>query len=223
MDKDGMAVGVTGRGPDPRAERSRAAALAAAQELLIEEGWAAVTHVAVAARSGVGRTTLYRHWPDSAMLIRQLLAQLFQIDHSSRTGDLREDLICELRAFQLLLENPTGDRALRVIIDQASIDAEYAEVLEQCRHKGAEVLTAIIEHGREQGDLPARLGTEEAIGLLLGPMFFRRLVANSGFERDYVTELVDGFLRAYAVEVPPESQRELTPERRAEPVAGAAY
>lgn len=218
-----MTVGVTGRGPDPRAERSRAAALAAAQELLIEEGWAAVTHVAVAARSGVGRTTLYRHWPDSAMLIRQLLAQLFQIDHSLRTGDLREDLICELRAFQLLLENPTGDRALRVIIDQASIDAEYAEVLEQCRHKGAEVLTAIIENGREQGDLPARLETEEAIGLLLGPMFFRRLVANSGFEREYVTELVDGFLRAYAVDVPPESQRELLPERRAQPVAGAAY
>ncbi|MBB5936964.1 TetR-like C-terminal domain-containing protein [Streptomyces zagrosensis] len=218
-----MTAGVTGRGPDPRAERSRAAALAAAQELLIEEGWAAVTHVAVAARSGVGRTTLYRHWPDSAMLIRQLLAQLFQIDHSLRTGDLREDLICELRAFQLLLENPTGDRALRVIIDQASIDEEYADVLEQCRHKGAEVLTAIIDHGREQGDLPQRLGTEEAIGLLLGPMFFRRLVANDGFERDYVPELVDGFLRAYAVEAPLASHRDLTSMRRPEPAAGAAY
>jgi len=44
---------------DPRALRSRAAALAAATELLVEGGPENVTHATVAKRAGIGRATVY--------------------------------------------------------------------------------------------------------------------------------------------------------------------
>ncbi|GHK00071.1 hypothetical protein SY2F82_18680 [Streptomyces sp. Y2F8-2] len=48
---------------DPRLLRSREAMVAAATALLTEGGLEAVTHQTVATRAGVGRTTVYRHWP----------------------------------------------------------------------------------------------------------------------------------------------------------------
>ncbi|MFH8368847.1 TetR-like C-terminal domain-containing protein [Streptomyces sp. NPDC018031] len=189
---------ITGRGPDPRAERSRAAALAAASDLLIESGWAGVTHVSVAARSGVGRTTLYRHWPESAMLIQQLLADLFQVEPVERTGELRADLIGELRQFLGLLHNPQSERALRVIIDQAPLDPRYAEVLGACSRKGTDGLREIVDGAKARGELPADLDTDVAIDHLLGPLVFRRLISGTAFEDRYVPDLVDGFLAARA-------------------------
>ncbi|WFB09458.1 TetR/AcrR family transcriptional regulator C-terminal ligand-binding domain-containing protein [Streptomyces sp. LX-29] len=187
-----------GRALDPRAERSRAAALAAASDLLIEHGWSGVTHVSVASRSGVGRTTLYRHWPESAMLIQELLAELFEVERPVRTDDLREDLIRELQAFLAVLLNPKSERALRVIIDQAPLDPRYAEVLASCSRKGTDGLRAIVDDAKAAGGLSGGLDTDVAIDLLLGPLTFRRLISGHGFAERYVPDLVDGFLAAHA-------------------------
>src|ERR671934_2975923 len=75
------------RGPDPRVLRSRQAALSAVQEILAEHGWTGVTHVAVAARSGVGRTTLYRHWPDVRALLFDAIVQQINQVRREPTGD----------------------------------------------------------------------------------------------------------------------------------------
>ena len=53
----------------PRSVASRGRALVAAYELLCERGFAAATYEAVATRTGVAWTTLYRHWPDRAALV----------------------------------------------------------------------------------------------------------------------------------------------------------
>jgi AcrR family transcriptional regulator len=47
---------------DPRVERSREAVLDAGVELLLEGGLHAVTVEAIVERSGVARSTVYRHW-----------------------------------------------------------------------------------------------------------------------------------------------------------------
>ncbi|MEU6371526.1 TetR/AcrR family transcriptional regulator [Streptomyces sp. NPDC046909] len=59
---------------DLRARRSGVAALAAATELLLEGSPESVTHASVAARAGVGRATVYRHWPDLESLLLDTLA-----------------------------------------------------------------------------------------------------------------------------------------------------
>src|SRR6187401_1495763 len=47
---------------DPRVARSRAAVISAATDLLVEGGPSAVTIDAIVARSGVAKSTIYRHW-----------------------------------------------------------------------------------------------------------------------------------------------------------------
>ena len=54
---------------DPRIERTRTAVLDAASDLLAEAGVVGFNVDAVARRSGVARTTIYRHWPDANELL----------------------------------------------------------------------------------------------------------------------------------------------------------
>ena len=48
----------------PRSEEARRKALAAATDLIVERGVANLSIEEVAARSGVAKTTIYRHWPE---------------------------------------------------------------------------------------------------------------------------------------------------------------
>lgn len=60
---------------DARIERTRARVLAAASELLNEVGFEAVTIELVSARSGVARSTLYRHWRTKGQMLRDAWAE----------------------------------------------------------------------------------------------------------------------------------------------------
>ncbi len=51
------------RPDDPRVRRTRAAVVDTAVSLLVEGGVGAVTIEAIVRRSGVARSTIYRHWP----------------------------------------------------------------------------------------------------------------------------------------------------------------
>lgn len=186
------------RGTDPRAARSRAAAIAAAQELLVEQGWAAVTHVAVATRSGVGRTTLYRHWPDATSLIQEAIAQQISVVRPVRTGELRTDLVHELDSLRGLLHEPVTERGMRAIIERAGVDPAFSGLKEGLYTAGSNGFRTIIESAKDQGELSADLDVDLAIDQLAGPLFFRRLMAGKSFTEEYVHTVVDAFLATYA-------------------------
>ncbi|WP_158264116.1 TetR/AcrR family transcriptional regulator [Amycolatopsis sp. CA-126428] len=57
--------------PDPRLARTRAVALEAAYDVLIERGFGNATMDEVSARSGVAKSTLYRHWSTRDDLLRE--------------------------------------------------------------------------------------------------------------------------------------------------------
>src|SRR5476651_2380783 len=76
---------------DPRVERSRQVILQAALDELGTLGYGGFTIESVAARAGVGKSTIYRHWPDKLALI----ADAFETFHvqmvpSVETGACRE-------------------------------------------------------------------------------------------------------------------------------------
>src|ERR1700684_2416182 len=76
---------------DPRIERSQQVILRAALAELGDAGYGAFTIESVAARAGVGKSTIYRHWRDKLALI----ADAFETFHvqmvpSTETGSPRE-------------------------------------------------------------------------------------------------------------------------------------
>src|SRR4029453_14587855 len=66
----------TGAARDPRVERSRRVILGAVLDELGEVGYGALTIEAVAARAGVGKSTIYRHWPGKLELVEDAFRTL---------------------------------------------------------------------------------------------------------------------------------------------------
>ena len=78
---------------DPRVLRSKAAVLRATAELLVEQGSAGVTIEGIAERSGVAKTTIYRHWRSRSQLVFAGFESLFKpITPAPHEGPIRQQL-----------------------------------------------------------------------------------------------------------------------------------
>jgi AcrR family transcriptional regulator len=189
------------RGPDPRVVRSRQAALSAVEELLASQGWTGVTHVAVAARSGVARSTLYRHWPDVASLIHDAIVQRIGQARSARTEDLRVDLISELNGLRRLLHDPASERTMRAVLERAPFDPTFASLKEDLYRSGSAGFRAILEAAMTRGELQPDTDIQRAIDQLAGPLMYRRLFAGLDIDEKYAETIVDSVLRLNAIPI----------------------
>ena len=127
---------------DPRLIATRNVALDAALIILHDEGVLSVTYAAISAKTGISRSTLYRHWPK----LDQLRNDAFKRDSrppsiSPKTnGPLRADLTWFLGILMAALnETPWGQIAPQVIAAAAtdqqarSVINDFMEEDSQCR------------------------------------------------------------------------------------------
>ena len=182
---------------DPRVTRTRHAVLAAAREVLLDEGWEGVTLGRVAERSGYARTTLYRHWPQRLDLLRDLIREEARLAHTTPMGDLRDDLVAELEAFRVAVTSTGLGRVMIAIGQQARDDAELADLNRSMRAEGARVLEEIVVEAVAAGDLPRGLRADAAVAQLVGPVLFRYLFEDeNALDHEFVVSVVDWFLGA---------------------------
>ena len=182
---------------DPRVTRTRHAVLAAAREVLLDEGWEGVTLGRVAERSGYARTTLYRHWPQRLDLLRDLIREEARLAHTTPMGDLRDDLVAELEAFRVAVTSTGLGRVMIAIGQQARDDAELADLNRSIRAEGARVLEAMVVDAVAACDLPRGLRADTAVAQLVGPVLFRYLFEDDdALDHEFVVSVVDWFLGA---------------------------
>lgn len=187
----------TGLDVDPRVVRTRRDVLAAAHEVLLEEGWERVTVSRVADRSGYARTTLYRHWPQRLDLLRDLIGEEARLVHTVPRGELRADLVAELEAFRVAVTSTGLGRVMIAIGQQARDDAELADLNRSMRADGARVLEEIVAAGIARGELDGRVDAGDAVAQLVGPVLFGYLFeGDTSLDRGFVESVVDWFLAA---------------------------
>src|SRR3954452_13494248 len=86
--------------------------LEAARELLVERGFDATTLQAIAERSGVHASAIYRRWPSRIAIIEQVVFPGLASLAVEPTGDLRKDLRRFLRAYLTALGAPAARAAI---------------------------------------------------------------------------------------------------------------
>jgi TetR/AcrR family transcriptional regulator, regulator of autoinduction and epiphytic fitness len=180
---------------DPRVKRSRALILSAALDELGQAGYGAFTIESVADRSGVARSTIYRHWPDKLPLI----ADAFQTFHREQgpdivSGSLRERLERILRHVAEIVGNSMFSACIPALIDGAERDASLRAFHYAFQTAARAPLVALIAEGVAAGELRSNVDPELAATALLGAIFYRRLMSDRNFEPDRAMQLVDAVL-----------------------------
>jgi AcrR family transcriptional regulator len=185
---------------DPRVERTKAAVLTAAAQLLLDEGWDAVTHSRVAEVSQVGRATIYRHWPDAASLVQDTMQQLAGQNHSDPTGRLRDDLIAELEVLRAHMTDPSFVKTMVALLDRAEWDGAVDKIRKSTSRQASATLRGIVQAGIDAGELPSDCDLELSVATLAGPLMYRRLITAKPVSRAMVIDVVDSFLRGAQAE-----------------------
>ncbi|MFB8198866.1 TetR/AcrR family transcriptional regulator [Kitasatospora purpeofusca] len=182
------------RRPGGRAARVRQAVLAAALEVLAEEGVARFGIAAVAARAGVNETTVYRRWGTREQLVLDaMLAGSTEGIPVPDTGDVRTDLAAFARALADYLATPTGRGVARAAA-LSSEDPELAEAWHAFWRSRLDQAGVIVDRAVERRELPA--GTEAALALelLCAPIQTRALLGHRPIEPDLPERLADAVL-----------------------------
>ncbi len=179
------------RAVDPRVERSRHVILEAALAELGEVGYGAFTIESVAARAGVGKSTIYRHWPDKLGLI----TDAFQTFHQERgpdvtTGSARARVESVVRHVAEVVAGSTFSACIPALIDAAERDRELRRFHHRFQREARRPLIGLIVEGVARGEFRADVDPELAALALLGTIFYRRLLAGEPLGPERARDLV---------------------------------
>jgi TetR/AcrR family transcriptional regulator, regulator of autoinduction and epiphytic fitness len=181
-------------GRDPRIERTRRLVLKAAIGLLAETGYAGTTVEAVSARSGVAKSTIYRHWPSRLELINDAFQELKPPPPEPAEGDVRDKVVALLEHVARTVAASPWSSCLPALIDAAERDPECRELHNRMSRAGRQRLVDLLVGGQERGELAADLDVEVMADALAGPIFMRRLMGDEPLDPAAVRHLVEQLL-----------------------------
>lgn len=171
--------------------------LQAADDLLVEKGFAGVTIEGIAAKAGVGKQTIYRWWSSKT----DILMEAFLEDAAERLmppdlGDLGTDLRSHLRNCADFLSKSDAGAVFRALVGEAQHDKQVASRL-RSQYLGEQRIRdrAPFERALERGELSQKVDVEIAMDELMAPIHYRILVTGEPVTPEYTDALVDRFLR----------------------------
>jgi AcrR family transcriptional regulator len=180
---------------DPRVERSRLVIRRAALEELGAVGYGGFTIESVAARAGVAKSTIYRHWPDKV----DLIADAFETFHEQMVPDItplppRERIELLTRHVAEVFADSTFSICIPALIEGAERDPRLREFHHRYSATRSQSLIDVISEGVAVGDIPGYIDPELGALALLGPIIYRRLMSGRPFEPELTPALVETVL-----------------------------
>ncbi|MFJ5265546.1 TetR/AcrR family transcriptional regulator [Streptomyces sp. NPDC088387] len=174
----------------PRSRRIHEAVLAATEELLLEGGLPAATVDAIAARSGVSKATIYKHWPSrtavAAKAFGRMMAEALPLpDTGSVVGDLTEQVV-RVSAFYDSERGRVFAQLLAACVDDVAAAPYFREYFLTGRREAVGVLW---QRALDRGEVDPGIEVDDVIDMLFGPLVFRRLTGHCALSEDHARAL----------------------------------
>lgn len=173
--------------PGGRTARVRAAVLEAAGDLLAEHGFARLDLAEVAARAGVGKTTVYRRWRTPAGLTADLLVDMAEQSlPRADTGSLHGDLEANAHLVAKTLTDPRQSRLFRAVIAAASLDDAAAIALRRFYDARLTEWSPCITDAVVRGEAPPGTDPRAVLTAISGPLYYRLLASGDPIDEQAV-------------------------------------
>jgi AcrR family transcriptional regulator len=187
----------------PRSIKVHEAAVNATRDLLAEGGLPAATIDAIAARSGVSKATLYKHWPSRTAVAaeafgRDMADAVPASDTGTTAGDLAEQVLLVSR-FYASPEGTVFSQLLAACVSDEGGAAYFRAWFLAGRRKA---IAAIWQRGAERGDVRPGVDADTAIDLLFGPLIYRLLTGHLPLTDEAATAVADAALHGLLTTTP---------------------
>jgi AcrR family transcriptional regulator len=180
----------------PRDASTTQSILKAALELGVELGFDGLTVEGIAARAGVGKSTIYRRWPDAWSIVADaVFADVARIAPVLERATARESFRASMRLVARSFRGHYGE-ILRPLIGRAQVDKSLRQALaEHWLSARREISRKIVRRGIASGELRAGLEPDIVLDALYGPLYHRLLLPYDGdavrLSDAYIDALID--------------------------------
>jgi AcrR family transcriptional regulator len=190
--RSGEGPGMSGQAAlDPRVLVSRERVLTATLDLLTEAGLGELTIDDISRRSGVAKTTIYRHWANRSALVIDACSRMTDGQEAPPdTGSLEGDLRAILTDIADLLGTARWSSILPSIVDAAEHDPEFAGIHSRIQHGHAAPLRAALDRAALRGEIPPAADRDVIAAALLGPLFYRRWFSREQIDAEFVETII---------------------------------
>jgi AcrR family transcriptional regulator len=163
-------------------------------ELLSDNGVSGFTVDEVANRSGVAKTTIYRHWPSREALVLDAASRISAEVHAPDTGSVADDATIILTNLAHLLATARWASVVPSIVDVAERDPEFAAVHGRIQRGHAAPLREVLDRAVERAQLPSATDVSQMISALIGPLYYRRWFTREPTDDRFVRVIVANVL-----------------------------
>ncbi len=192
---------------DARIERTRAAVLRSATELLVDGGPSAVTVDAIVARSGVAKSTIYRHWASRDDILFEVIEHCCPrvtppdpaLGFEARLRALMSQLISHLA-------DPGWARVMPALMMLRHHQDGIADLDDRLSEGRTMLVDELLRQGVAEGLLRPDIDPDDAVAELFGPLFYAQLARRPPLDTTLSDRVIAHFLAANAPKRPDEGR-----------------
>lgn len=188
-------MGIKGR---PRSQTAHNAILEAALRLITKSGFRAVSVNEIAAEAGVGKMTLYRHWPNKAAVVMDSLLELIGDETAfPRANSALESLRRQLHLQAAFFRSSRGN-LIRSLVSEAQSDPELAAAFrDRWLNPRREGVRQNIQAAISEGSLRGDFNIDTAIDQLYGSLYYRLLLGSGAINEQFIEDTYQQFLAGH--------------------------
>lgn len=185
----------------PRSEKSRKAILNATNKLLLQTSVQELSIESIAKKAKVGKTTIYRWWPNKTAVVMDALASQPGMQSPLPTASShREAIVMQIDKLIRLVDGNNGQTIAQLFSEAQASEISLKIFKDNLLEPLMDAIRYSIDEGQKTGEFRDDITATLAIDMLCGPIFFRLMA--------HPKNLDDRFREAY----PKESIKILDPE-----------
>jgi AcrR family transcriptional regulator len=177
--------------PRWRSHRAESAILEATIALLGEVGFSGLTIDGIAARAGVGKATIYRHWSSKAEVAVEAFKAFVPPLEDLDTGSFADDVRAVVLQIVDALSNSPLAAILPSLVEAAERDRELERLFKEFGASRRSVLRRVFARAAGRGELRDGVDPDVAIDILISPIFTRRLITRAPVTRQHAIAVLD--------------------------------
>jgi AcrR family transcriptional regulator len=145
----------------PRSVKAHQAMLKATLELLAEVGFEGMSIDGIAARAGVGKTTIYRRYASKEELVADAIESMREEILLPDTGTLQGDIDALIQHAAQITLSPLGRQTVAMIISSASSNAQFAQIYwTKYLQPRRRTFAIVLERAKARNEIPADLDSD---------------------------------------------------------------
>lgn len=162
--------------PRPLSAAARTKMLDAAQAIIVADGLDACTVDEVSRRSGVAKTTIYRHFANGDELVIAAIECIKTDVDAPDTGSLAGDLRAMVEQFVDAVEPAVSRRLFVSVLHRALDNPQFEQAFRRSREAENGPLRIVLQRAIARGEVDPEIDVALAMQFLQGPFLVQHLL-----------------------------------------------